>query len=58
MDTFLKFLAAMAAPLTALFHYSQSVAKGEKPDPDYERELAGKLIRAASDEQMHKELGF
>ena len=55
---FLKFLAALGDELMDLFNYGQNVARGQEADPEYERELAGRLIRKASDEAMMKDLGI
>ena len=58
MSAFLKFLARVGNELVDIFNYGQNIARGQAPDPDYERELAGRLIRKASDEAMLKELGI
>lgn len=55
---FLKFVAALGSELWDLFNYGKNVASGQAPDPDYERELAGRLIRKSSDAAMMKELGI
>ena len=55
---FLKFVAGLYNELYELFTYSEKVIEGQESDPEYERELAGRLIRKASDEAMKRELGL
>jgi len=56
MNLFLKFVAAMADELWDLFVYSKNVASGGAASEEYERQLAARIIRKASDEQMRREL--
>lgn len=55
---FLKFVAGLYNELYELFTYSEKVIEGQEADPEYERELAGRLIRKGSDEAMKRELGL
>lgn len=55
---FLKFVAFIGEELMDLFDYGKNVAQGQEPDPEFEKELTGRMIRKASDAQMMKELGI
>lgn len=48
------FLSSLAEPLYELFVYTRSVT--QKQDPEVEKQLAMRLVRAASDEKMRREL--
>lgn len=54
MKDWLMFLSSLAEPLYELFVYTRSVT--QKQDPEVEKQLAMKLVRAASDEKMKREL--
>jgi hypothetical protein len=52
MGDFLAFLAGLAGPLFDLYRY----VREENRDPEEEKALAARLIRAAIDEQARREI--
>lgn len=56
MREWLLFLARMWEPLHDLYVYAKSVANGAPASEEHERQLAARIIRKASDEEMRREL--
>lgn len=52
MSDFLAFLAGIAGPLFDLYRY----VREENKDPEEEKAIAARLVRAAIDEQARREI--
>ena len=51
--SFLKFLVSIGDELADLFSYGSS---GNAPDPEYEQQLAMRLVRKVADERARREI--